>query len=99
MRRVDFKTQNNHGEETELVKAAKAVFANGQPNVWEITVQSMPAFLSPVVRLLARAFPCKAGTEAEAAFATVYGTSDVLIEVINYFYNGMWHVDLHCAAL
>ena len=63
------------------MKAAKTVFVNGQPNVWELAVQAVPGFLVPLVRLLSRTFPSKAGLAAEAAFATVYGTSDTLIEV------------------
>ena len=77
--RVDFKTQTE-AEESTLVKAAKTVFANGQPNVWELAVRTVPAFLAPVVRLLARRFPTKAGVESEDAFAILYGTSDTLIE-------------------
>ena len=78
---VDFKSQTSTDEETELVKAAKTVFVNGQPNVWELAVQAVPSFLVPLVRQLSRSFPSQAGLQAEAAFATIYGTSDTLIEV------------------
>ena len=79
--RVDFKTQSSGAEEIPLVKAAKTVFVNGAPNVWELAVQAVPSFLVPLVRLLSRTFPSQAGLEAEEAFATIYGTSDTLIEV------------------
>ena len=79
--RVDFKTQSSGAEETPLVKAATAVFVNGAPNVWELAVQAVPAFLVPLLRLLSHTFPSQTGLESEEAFATIYGTSDILIEV------------------
>ena len=79
---VHFDAQSaGKGEEIPLVKAAKTVFDNSNPSFWSLVAMVAPAFLLPVIRLLANKFPGKNMTESREAFETLYGASDALIEV------------------
>lgn len=79
---VHFDAQSaGKGEEIPLVKAAKTVFDNSTPSFWSLAAMVAPAFLLPVIRLLASTFPSKSMTESREAFETLYGASDALIEV------------------